>query len=373
MAKTKTRADGLVERCRVINGKKRHFYGKTLKEVQAKIDAAIVEAAVCKEKGEPFIDVADAFWTKKEPTIRYGSRRGYYHKVEVAKEWFGGYGMREVTTTDINRQLMQMAAQGYAYKSIAGQKSVLSLIWQYWCAEMNGDTNPCTLLKLPQGLPQKKRRAPTEEEIADVKAHPEGFGLCPAVMMYAGLRLGEVMALQKRDLAGGKISVTKAVVWHSNTPVLEPPKTASALRTVPILQPLADVLAGRLDDLADDDFIFGGAQPYTKSRYENAWRQYCISIGRAHDSGKRCKTGKKDKKGYPLYKEIYEADFTAHQLRHEFAGVLMECGISTVVAKELMGHADILTTQRWYAAAKSSAISAAAEILNQHFDAVKVS
>lgn len=35
MAKTKTRADGLVERCRVINGKKRHFYGKTLKEVQA--------------------------------------------------------------------------------------------------------------------------------------------------------------------------------------------------------------------------------------------------------------------------------------------------------------------------------------------------
>lgn len=94
MAKTKTRADGLVERCRVINGKKRHFYGKTLKEVQAKIDAAIVEAAVCKEKGEPFIDVADAFWTKKEPTIRYGSRRGYYHKVEVAKEWFGGYGMR---------------------------------------------------------------------------------------------------------------------------------------------------------------------------------------------------------------------------------------------------------------------------------------
>ena len=70
MPKTKTRADGLVERCRVINGKKRHFYGKTLKEVQAKIDAAIVEAAVCKEKGEPFIDVADAFWTKKEPTIR---------------------------------------------------------------------------------------------------------------------------------------------------------------------------------------------------------------------------------------------------------------------------------------------------------------
>lgn len=369
MAKTKKRADGLIERCRVIDGKTRHFYGRTAKEVQAKLDAALIEASTRRDRGDPFCEVAEAFWRAKEPCIKYGSRRGYRHKVELAKGWFEGQGMREITSTDINRELMHMAAQGYAYKSIAGQKSVLSLIWQYWCAEMNGDTNPCTLLKLPQGLPQKKRRAPTEEEIADVKAHPEGFGLCPAMMMYAGLRLGEVMALQKRDLAGGKISVTKAVVWHSNTPVLEPPKTASALRTVPILQPLADVLASRLDDLADDDFIFGGAQPYTKSRYENAWRQYCISIGHAHDSGKRYKTGKTDKKGYPLYKEIYEADFTAHQLRHEFAGVLMECGISPVVAKELMGHADILTTQRWYAEAKASAVDEAARILNAHFTA----
>ena len=43
MPKTKTRADGLVERCRVINGKKRHFYGKTLKEVQAKIAAVLID------------------------------------------------------------------------------------------------------------------------------------------------------------------------------------------------------------------------------------------------------------------------------------------------------------------------------------------
>ena len=373
MPQRKKRSDGNVELCRTIHGKVYHFYGRTLREAQSKMDAAIIEASARRAAGDPFDEVAEAFWRDKEPKIKYGSRRGYRHKVEVAISWFGDQGMRVITSTDINRELSRMAAQGYSYKSIAGQKSVLSLIWPYWCAEMDGDAHPCTLLKLPQGLPQKKRRAPTEEEIADVKAHPEGFGLCPAVMMYAGLRLGEVMALQKRDLAGGKISVTKAVVWHSNTPVLEPPKTASALRTVPILQPLADVLAGRLDDLADDDFIFGGAQPYTKSRNENAWPQYCISIGRAHDSGKRYKTGKTDKKGYPLYKEIYEADFTAHQLRHEFAGVLVECGISPVVAKELMGHADILTTQRWYAAAKSSAISAAAEILNQHFDAVKVS
>ena len=76
----------------------------------------------------------------------------------------------------------------------------------------------------------------------------------------------------------------------------------------------------------------------------------------AHDSGKRYKTGKKSKDGAPLYKTIMEPDFTAHQLRHEFASVLVECQISPQVAKELMGHADILTTQRWYAEAKASAV-----------------
>lgn len=367
MQKTNRRNDGLIEKCRKIDGKIWHFYGRTAKEVQAKIDAALIESASVKEKGEPFSNVAEAFWRIKEPTIRYGSRRGYRHKVEVAKEWFGQAGMREITGTDINRQLMHMAAQGYAYKSIAGQKSVLSLIWQYWCAEMHGDVNPCALLKLPQGLPQKKRRAPTDAEVADVKAHTEGFGLCPAFMMYAGLRLGEVMGLQKKDLAGGEINVCKQVVWHNNHPEIEDLKTDNAYRRVPILKPLQGAIAGRLDSLPDDAFIFGGERPYTKSSYQNAWLQYCQDIGRAHDSGKRYKTGKKSKDGEVLYKTIMEPDFTAHQLRHEFASTLVQCGISPQVAKELMGHADILTTQRWYAEAKSSAVDEATAILNKHF------
>lgn len=68
-----------------------------------------------------------------------------------------------------------------------------------------------------------------------------------------------------------------------------------------------------------------------------------------------------------LYKPVMEPDFTAHQLRHEFASTLVQCQISPQVAKELMGHADILTTQRWYAEAKTTAVRDAAKILNAHF------
>lgn len=55
MAKTKKRADGLIERCRVIDGKTRHFYGRTAKEVQAKIDAALIEASTRRDRGGPLL------------------------------------------------------------------------------------------------------------------------------------------------------------------------------------------------------------------------------------------------------------------------------------------------------------------------------
>ena len=372
MARLKTRADGLIERTRTISGKKMHFYGHTAKEVQAKIDAAVRYAAELREKGPLFEDVADAFWAEKEQKLKYNSSRGYRHAVETAKAWFAGYGMNEITTTDINRQLAQMAAQGKAYKTIANQRSVISLIYQFWCTHMGCDKNPCDLLRLPQGLPQTKRHTPTDAEIEKVQAHTDGFGLCAAFAMYAGLRLGEIMALQKKDLAGGKNRVTKAVVRHSNQPQIEPPKTECAVRQVPILAPLADALGTRLDDLPEDAYIFGGERPLTNAQYTYAWACYCASICCVHDSGRTKNAGKTTKSGKKLRKPVPAPDFTIHQLRHEFASVLMQCGISLQVAKDMMGHADIATTQRWYAEAKSWAIADAEKTINAHYGRKKI-
>ena len=45
MPQCKKCEDGNVELCRTINGRVRHFYGKTKREAQAKLDAAIIEAS----------------------------------------------------------------------------------------------------------------------------------------------------------------------------------------------------------------------------------------------------------------------------------------------------------------------------------------
>ena len=49
LGQVKKRADGYIEKKRKINGKVVHFYGKTAREVQRKIDEALENAAKAKE------------------------------------------------------------------------------------------------------------------------------------------------------------------------------------------------------------------------------------------------------------------------------------------------------------------------------------
>lgn len=342
----------------------RHYYGKTKAEAKAKADAYEQAQRQRSEAGDSFEDVATAFWAWKAPKLKYGSVRPYKARLDRAMKWFSGRGIRTITATDINAKLDSM---DMAYKSVAGQKSILNMIWRYWCSHMGGDENPVMLLRLPQGLEQTPRLPPTEKEVELIKQHPEGFGVCGAVFMYTGCRLGEVMALQWQDIDfdANSIQITKSCTWHGNAPVIEIPKTKNAVRTIPLVAPLKKILQPLNGN--PSDYLFGGEKPLTKRAYENAWLQYCKSLGLIEPTGKVYKTGKCDKEGRPLYKTVQAPRFTAHQLRHEFASVCVECDIAESVAQQILGHADITTTHRWYTYIRSRQIDAAAKSLNAYY------
>lgn len=48
--------------------------------MQAKIDAAVREAAELREKGPLFEDVADAFWAEKEKKLKFESLMAHHTK-----------------------------------------------------------------------------------------------------------------------------------------------------------------------------------------------------------------------------------------------------------------------------------------------------
>lgn len=363
--KESRRADGRAEILRTINGKPRHFYGKTKREAEEKYKAALLRDAKKQESGALFEEVAADWWADYQTKIKEGTARAYKGSYNAALSRFSGYGMKEITPGMVNTWGLEFKAQGKAERTAQNARSVLSLIFKYWCV-LDGETyNPVPLVDLPRGMKRTERQPPTPEQIAAVKQNPEGFGLCAWLFMYTGCRLGEVLALQWQDVDfdAGIIRVSKSVAWINNRPVVHEPKTKNAVRIVPLLGPLRDVLQGRRGKPAE--YILGGEKPLTGTAYQRRWQYYCRDAGLAEGIEKtRMQNGKRIR--YTFWKPMV----TAHQFRHEFASVLYEAGVGEMEAQKILGHADIYTTRKIYTHIRDAQIGAAAEKLEKYFSIV---
>lgn len=349
MGQRKRRADGLLEKKRTINGKVVHFYGHTVAEVEAKIDAYKAELAERETKGELFEVVYDAWMalrrTQVKPSTLYCSAAAC---ARTRAEW-AGYRMREITPPEIAAWFDRLGDQGYARGTVRNHQDVLSAVFRHWIVYFKGNFNPCHYVTVPGNLPVAERLPPTEEQLAAVKAHPEGFGFVAWLFMYTGIRLGEAMALQWQDVDfdRGQIRISKSVWWDNGHPVVWTPKTKNAVRDVPLLSVLRPVLQERQG--APTDYVCSGrATPFTSSEYRRRWAAYWRSLGYYHSDGSGA----------------WDADVGAHQFRHGMASILYEAGVGELEAKAILGHASIETTHKIYTHLRKAQLTAATDRLN---------
>ena len=367
MARAKARADGLIERTKTYDGKRVHFYGKTAKEVAAKIEQYEQEREAVQENGPLFEDVAGEWWEEHLKSIKIGAERAYSGSYKAALDEFSGYRMKEITPAVVSLWGEKFKAAGYAGKTASNARSVLSCIFKFWCVRDGETYNPVTFTDLPRGMKKQRREPPTLEQLETVKAHPEGFGLCAWLFMYTGCRLGEVLALQwcDVDFKNNRISINKEVAWVHNQPIVQEPKTENGVRVVPLLSPLRAVLEPLRG--AKHEYILGGEKPLTSTAYQRRWTYYCKDVGMAHYT---VQVRKNKRRGvvYETSVKIWKADVTAHQFRHEYASMLYEAGIGELEAQRLMGHADITTTRRIYTHIRERQISTAGAALEKYID-----
>ena len=182
--------------------------------------------------------------------------------------------------------------------------------------------------------------ATCDEEKILKSDHPWLF---PLVALLTGLRKGEILALQWKDVDFEEktISVTKSVEHINNRPYIKPPKTESGNRLVPLLT----ILAERLAPLKSkpNHYIFsddGGISPLHKQRYNRLYQLYSESVG---------------------------ISCTAHQLRHSYATITVEEDVNPKDLQNALGHADISTTMNVYAAARKRSTQKVAAKLNAKF------
>jgi len=196
----------------------------------------------------------------------------------------------------------------------------------------------------PPKAPAGSHRALTPEEISLIRTTEHRMRPAAMVMLYAGLRRGEVLALSADDidLTAGVIHVTRAIRFDSNAAVLADPKTAAGVRDVPILPPLRPILAGLTGLVAPS----ASGEIMTEQAFSRAWESYLAALSRAaNDNTQRRWWGRTRKHKailaaggqLPPFREI---SIRPHDLRHTYCTMLVDAGVPLKQAMEWLGHAD---------------------------------
>ena len=164
-------------------------------------------------------------------------------------------------------------------------------------------------VKPPKGT-RGTHRAITPAERSAIEKTNHRMRLAALIMLYCGLRRGELLGLKAEDIAGESLTVRRAVYFVSNQPVVADPKTIASVRTVPA----PDFILRLMPKMDRGCYVLTGTQkPMTEQVFTRAWANFCEAAGITV----RC-----------------------HDLRHSYCTWLRDSGIDMHQAIIWMGHAD---------------------------------
>lgn len=383
--KNAVRADGRIAvqvYLGMVNGRRKYktVYGKTQKEA----DAKALEIKLSMKKG---IDIAAdrttfGYWCtrwlkNKESSVSATRYRSYKANADKFK-LFESMPITKITVEDIRDIISELAVENpNTKKPMAKQtlNNVIGVARQIFDMAIENrvmDFNPAQYVKIPKTDAVKlKRRALTSEEQSWICDTPHRAQCAAMIMMYSGLRLGELIPLRwdDIDLKQGVIDVNKSVEFVGNAPIEKSSaKTASSIRQVHIPQKLVDYLKkqAHTSNLVCPG-LSGGMM--TQTQWKRVWSSYLTDLnfkyGTRTDTTGKLASSKHNPHG--LHEDI--PHFTAHWLRHTFASMLYLAGVDVLTAKDQLGHADIKTTLNIYTHLDQEHKEKSVQKLDEYLDA----
>ena len=267
--------------------------------------------------------------------------------------------MKKITLSTFQCFMNDMAKENpntgkpMAKRTLENLKKVSSSIFAYARANNLPDIPDFfKLVMIPKNSPVEYRRALTETEQQWIIETEHRAQLPAMIMMFAGLRRGEVIPLMWSDidLKRGFIHVTRSVEFESNQPIVKQGgKSDNAVRFIPIPPILVEFLKKTKQEssvLSQYVCTSASGKMFTKSAWRKMWESYLTDLNLKYGyEGKIAKFNPNIKSSeLPMKIE----PFTPHYLRHTFATLLYLENINVVTAKQILGHADISTTVNIY-------------------------
>lgn len=182
--------------------------------------------------------------------------------------------------------------------------------------------------KLKVLLPAETQRL-IQNVLLNLNSRNAGF----LIALYAGVRIGELCALQWKDIdmEKGVLSITKTIQRvnikrvdgeSSTRIIISTPKTRASVRTIPLASCILPAMR-RLQPEDNEVYLITGTRGYLEPRsYRSYYSRYLRRIGIPH--------------------------LNFHGLRHTFASRLIEQGADVKTVSELLGHASVTITLNLY-------------------------
>ena len=373
MAKTKKREDQRYEKKitvgRNADGSLRRIsvYGTTKKELErkvAEIETDLERGIFLSTETVTFGAVAENWITFFKPLISEKMRLRYKGIIDGHLKPLLEMKVKDLRPMHLQRIINEMAKAGYAQKSMQMVKQTASQVLDHAMQNDLVYRNVFEKLKVPhvESIP----REPITEEQRDLilrtwKGHR--MGVPALIMLYCGLRRGELLALlwSDIDLDNRTLSVTKAADMPTNATTIKKPKTRAGIRTVPIPNAILPALQWSKNETKSlyvcPNMTTGGIM--SAQAYGQAWRSYMHYLN--------IQAGGKDRSRINP-KIVAMEPFTAHQLRHSYATMLYDADVDVKTAQKLLGHADFGVTMKIYTHLSAEKETAGIEKLNEHLD-----
>ena len=332
MAKKKARADGRYQGkilVGVIDGKPKYkyVYAKTEKELKDRLAVLRVELGKGVDLTQP---TSLSFWIDRFLARTEQTQTEEWHatceaRAERWRAYLGKADITQITTADLEDVLLSIArcnpvtGKPSSKKTVSEYASVIRRVFALAVRNRAITYDPSAYMEITTTAPKHRRDAITDAQIAAIRQTPHECRLPCLIMIYAGLRLGEVAALTWSDIDLQTRSILVNKSYNFKTCCVKSPKTAAGTRTVPIPAPLLEALT---DTLRTALLVCPhNGRVYTRSAWEYALEQYG------------------DLLGFTVH---------AHELRHTYATILYEAEVDVLTAQHLLGHADSQTTMQIY-------------------------
>lgn len=321
-----------------------YVYAKTYQEVKQKMRLALEKAAAEPKSETPFLKDCAQEWLEEKRLLWKQTTYDMYCrtlKLHILPE----LGERKIC--ELNEEVLKEFSRGLAQKgapdgiSVHYQKYICSMVRQIILYAVQKYQLELPAPRLPDfRVSRQEMILPGERELKKLEQYllehlHDDTCLGILLAMYTGIRIGELCALQWKDidLEGGTLYICRNLQRVKNYETddaagltkicTQTPKTERSMRTIPLADDLLRILREHRQE----------PEHYLISGKKKAWAEIRTVQYRFSSILKKCDI----------------SQFHFHLLRHAFASRCIGQGCDIKTVSEVLGHSNVQITMNIYA------------------------